>query len=480
MQISTRIRLTLYFTALFGVIVASLAIASYLLIRNDAYSQLDSALQVATGATAMSAEHEFNEHSTKGAGETDVRSVLTETGNASLRHTQILVREGNRRVAYKGSKHSTTDLRTIDLGTLENRVTLRGLRIAYRELRVPKFHAVYQIYSARAIEPALSQLARLRVALLVLVPLGLGLAALAGYLLAQKSLAPIKELARTINAVTSTDLSARVAVTNPEDEIGALGFLFNSLLNRLEHAFNIQRRFMADASHEIRTPVTIALTAAQVTTRDADPSLRDCKESLQIIEQQMLRLGRIVQDMFFLSQEDTSSLKLNCREMYLDDAVSEAVQAAKTLARAKDQRLKLNTLTEARCLGDQDLLRQAILILLDNAVKFTPVRGNIEVALTLREQYWICSVTDFGIGISEEAQPRIFERFFRENQAGNGRSSGAGLGLAIAKSIVENHAGKLILVGSHPGLTTFEMAIPVFTEERSSRDPHENSLAVRM
>lgn len=474
MQISTRTRLTLYFTALFGVIVASLAIASYLLIRNDAYSQLDSALQVATGATAMSAEHEFNEHTTKGAGEADVQSVLNETGTGSLRYTQILIREGKREVAYKGN-----DLRTIGFGSVKNRITLHGLRIAYRELRVPKFHAVYQIYSATTVEPTLGQLEHLRIALLVLVPLGLGLAALAGYLLAQKSLAAIKELARTIDAVTTSDLSARVMVTNPEDEIGALGSRFNSLLNRLEHAFNVQRRFMADASHEIRTPVTIALTAAQVTARDADPTLSDCRESLQIIEQQMLRLGRILQDMFFLSQEDTSSLKLNCREMYLDDAVSEAVQAAKPLARVKDQRLKLTALTEAKCYGDQDLLRQAVLILLDNAVKFTAVGGAIEVALTLREQYWICSVTDFGSGISEAAQPRIFERFFRENKAGNERTSGAGLGLAIAKSIVENHAGKLILVESHPGLTTFEMAIPVLREE-GALDLHPNSLAVRI
>ena len=385
---------------------------------------------------------------------------LTKPGMLLFQQTQILVREERRQVAYKGSEHSIADLRTIDLGSLENRVTLHGLRVAYRELRVPKFHAVYQIYSATAVGPALSQLGRVRDALLVMVPLGLGLAALIGYLLAQKSLAPIKELARTIDAVTSADLSARVTVTKPEDEINALGSRFNSLLNRLENAFNIQRRFMADASHEIRTPVTIALTAAQVIMRDANPSLPDCKESLQIVEQQMLRLGRIVQDMFFLSQEDTSSLKLNCREMYLDDAVSEAVQAVKTLARAKDQRVKLNTLTEAKCLGDQDLLRQAILILLDNAVKFTPARGGIEVALAVREQHWICSVTDFGIGISEEAQPHIFERFFRENRAGSERTSGAGLGLAIAKSIVENHAGKLTLVESHAGFTKFEMAIP--------------------
>jgi heavy metal sensor kinase len=481
MAISTRARLTLYFTALFGAVLVALATGAYILVRNDAYSKLDSGLRVAIDATAMSADHEFEEQSSKTAGEADLRSVLHGIHDGSLPNTQILVREGRRQVAYKGERPQALDLRTIPPGRLMNGATVNGLRVAQRELLVSKFSARYEIYAAKAIGPALTQLATVRRALLLLVPLGLGLAALAGYVLAQKSLAPLKDLAGTVGAITSSDLSARVRPHRAEDEIGQLGSRFNSLLDRLEDAFKIQRRFMADASHELRTPVTVALTAAQVTTRDPSKTLGDCEAALEIVEQQMLRLKRIVEDMLFLSQADASSLILNCKQMYLDDAVAEASRAAKTLAHAKQQSFKLDALPEARCLGDQDLLKQAILILLENSVKFTPVSGTINVGLKQRGTYWICCVADSGIGIPDAARSRVFERFFRADQDSGGQKiPGAGLGLAIAKSIVESHAGKLTLLQSQPGLTIFEIAIPVLEEGTNSNDLHANCLAVKI
>jgi signal transduction histidine kinase len=477
---STRARLTVSFTALFGVIVIALAIEAYLLVRNDAYSRLDAALQVATGATAMSAEHEFNEHSTKFAGEKDLQSVFDDTESSDVTDTQILVREENRNAAYKPGAQPTVDLRTIAPNRLRNGATLDGLQVATRTLRVPKFKAVYQIYSAKPITLPLEQLERIRISLFVLIPIGLGLAGLAGYFLAMRSLGPLQNLAQTIDRVTSSDLSARVEVNKEGDEIGTLGLRFNSLLDRLEDAFTVQRRFMADASHQIRTPVTVALTAAQVITRDPDANLPDYRESLLTIEHQMLQLRRTVEDMFFLSQEDSTSLKVDRKGVYLDDAVSEAVGAARVLANAKQQKLKVNHLAEAKCRGDEGLLKQAVLILLDNAVKFTPPGGNIDVDLLRRGEYWVCLVTDSGRGISEAAQARVFERFFRESRPGKEEAPGAGLGLAIAKSIIESHDGALTLVESRPGRTIFEIAIPVFETDLSPRGVHANSFAVRM
>ena len=261
---SARAQLTISFTALFGAIVIALAIATYVLVRNDAYLKLDAALQVATGATAMSSEHELNEHSTKTAGERDMRLVLHEAGTPALSDTQILVREGDRNAAYKPGAPDRFDLRFVPPDKLKNGVTIDGFRIAARTFRSPKFNAIYQIYATRPVAPALEELQRVRIGLLIFVPVGLGLAGLAGYLLARRSLRALTELAQTVAAVTSSDLSARVKVIDKDDEIGTLGLRFNSLLERLEEAFNVQRRFMADASHQIRTPVTIALAAAQV------------------------------------------------------------------------------------------------------------------------------------------------------------------------------------------------------------------------
>jgi signal transduction histidine kinase len=480
MNMSARVRLTISFTALFGVIIIALAITAYFLVRHDAYLRLDSALQVATGATEMSAEHEFNEHSTQVAGESDLQLVLDEAGNSALTDTEILVSEGRRIATYKPGAQYGLNLRKVSPQLLINRGTLDGFRIATRTFNAQKFNVTYHIYAAKPIGPALTQLQRVTVGLFVLVPIGLGLAGLAGYLLARRSLRPLTELARIVDAVTSSDLSARVKLRDESDEIGTLGRRFNSLLDRLEEAFRIQRRFMADASHQIRTPVAVALTASQVTVRDPELNVNDCKESLQIIEHQMLQLRRTVEDMFFLSQTDTASLKLDRREMYLDEVIAEAVRAARTLAYAKRQNLQVNSPAEAKCLGDENLLKQAVLILLDNSVKFTPLGGNIDVALQQRGEWWVCSVTDNGPGISEGAQPRVFERFFRERLPGSEGVPGGGLGLAIAKSVIESHGGALKLVESRPGRTTFEFAIPALVNRSPADRVYANSLAVRM
>jgi two-component system sensor histidine kinase CiaH len=149
------------------------------------------------------------------------------------------------------------------------------------------------------------------------------------------------------------------------------------------------------------------------------------------------------------------------------------------LAAARHQQLKLTRLPEARCQGDEDLLKQSILILLDNAVKFTPPEGNISVTLTRREEQWVCAVSDDGAGISEAAKSRIFDRFFREDRSAREAVPGAGLGLAIAKSIIENHGGRLTLVESRPGKTTFEIALPALPGNTPD-EVHPNSLAVKI
>lgn len=306
----------------------------------------------------------------------------------------------------------------------------------------------------------MTRLKEVRTELIIFVPVGLTIAGFAGYFLAKKSLRTLSRLAQVIERIGSSDLSARVTVEPGSGEIGLLGSRFNALLDRLQQAFDSQRRFVADASHQLRTPISITLAAAQVTNRDPHPTLAGYKESLHIIEKQMLQLRRAVEEMFFLSQADSASFRMDRKELYLDDAVAEAVRAAKPLASARRQTVRISNLPEAKCTGDSNLLTQAVLVLLDNAVKFTPVDGMIDVSLFRRGTDWICSVRDSGIGIAETAQPHVFERFFRENKTSTETIPGAGLGLAIAKSIVDRHDGALRLLESRPGQTVFEIGVP--------------------
>jgi heavy metal sensor kinase len=478
---SIRARLTLSFACLFGLIVLGLAVGSYLTVRNSLIADLTKELQVAVDATSMSAEHELNEHATVPPGERDLQEVLDERRAAALPDIQILVLQGERQVTFKGVAHAPVDLRRVPLQRLQTK-TYHDLRIASRDLPLPKFNSHYQIYAAVPTFYIARRLYRLTLISVLLIPLGFSLAAGAGYALAKKLLSPLNELSKTIEAVTSSDLGQRVAIACSSDEISAIGQRFNGLLNRLQQAFDSQQSFMADASHELRTPVTAALAAAQVTTRDPFRTREDCDEALLMVERQMLRVKNIVQQLLLLSQADAASLRVNLQSLYLDDVVAETSRAAQALARLKQQSLITEALPEALIRGDSDLLGQALMILLDNAIKFTPPGGRIDVGVNKRGQEWVCYVSDTGPGIPADGQARIFERFYRAPNIAVKEFSGSGLGLAIAKVIVDRHRGTLKLVESKPGFTRFEISLLALdNEEKDAPLPAQpNSFAVRM
>ncbi len=474
---SIRAKLSIAFGCLFGTIVIALALASYIVERAYAYQRLDAALQVASGATAMSAEHELNEHSTRAAGERDLQSVLNESNSFALTDTEIQVCDGGRVAASRSAPQYKVNLCDSQGRAPRWNTSLPSVRVTDVQLSVPKFGVTYKIYAAKPAFPVVTQLAHIRFALLIGVPVGFALAGFVGYSLAKRYLRPLEELLQTIDSLSSSDLSARVNVSNDKDDVGRLGTGFNRLLDRLEEAFSLLRRFMADAGHQIRTPVTVSLAAAQVTTRDPTTGLQDCKESLRIVEQQMLQLRHIVEDMFFLAQADSASLSVEMCEVFLDDVVSDAVRSIRPLASAKQQTIRLNSLPEAKCLGDEELLRQAVVVLLDNAVKYAAAGGTIQVAVFEQGYNWACSVCDNGPGIPPAAQPHIFERFFRQPPNAE-KSSGAGLGLSIAKAITEKHSGVIRLRESAPGKTVFEIAIPALASNATAEAVQANSLAV--
>lgn len=475
-----RARLTLWFSSLFSVVVIGLAVTAYWMVRTQAYASVDTALHVATGATAMSALHELSEHPDQAGGERDLQLVLDEAAKmGEVERTQILVREGDRVAAFKPDG-SVEDLRRIHVAQIKSPVTVEGLRVDGHRLASPEFKAVYWIYAARPLAHVDAEVATVRNLLIVAVSLGLLCSTLIGNWVAGRALKPLSDFAESLGATTLSDLSVRVKVRNENDAVSQLGLRFNSLMGTLEQAFALQRRFMADASHQIRTPVSVALATAQVTSRDPKVQDADCLRALQIIEKQMLRLRRIVDDMFFLSQADTSPLRIEFRQIHLDDAISEAVRSANILAREKNQTLSWTGLQEAKCLGDVNLLTQTVLIVLDNAIKFSPEGAVICVAIERRSDDWICSVVDNGFGIPDADQARIFERFFQARRDDGVTRSGAGLGLAIARSIMESHGGRLVLASSRPGMTRFEMSIPVFEHEPESASVQANQSAVRM
>jgi signal transduction histidine kinase len=292
----------------------------------------------------------------------------------------------------------------------------------------------------------------------------LGAAALGGFLLARKSLAPVVELSETASRISSKDLTQRVAVGNAKDELGKLATTFNQLLERMESSFNLQRRFMEDSSHELRTPIYVAHTAAQVTLEREHRSEEEYREALGTIDQQLVRLQHIVEDMFVLARADAGGFPLQVTEFDLGETVSECARAAALLGQRHQVTVQGPGPQEVPCRGDEGLVRQLVLILLDNSVKYTPAGGSVSASIDVSDPaMYAVIVRDSGPGVPDDARELIFERFYRVDKARSRDlkqgGSGAGLGLAIAKWITEIHGGSLTLVETGPQGSTFRATL---------------------
>jgi signal transduction histidine kinase len=252
-------------------------------------------------------------------------------------------------------------------------------------------------------------------------------------------------------------------VHNPHDELGTLATTFNGLLDRVSDALDQQRRFMADASHELRTPTAIIRTEAEVTL-SRDRNTDDYRTSVVVMRDAARRLTRIVDDLFLLARTDSGHLVPRRDTLHLEEIVQDAVRGVRHLAEQQGATVRLGSIVEAPIEGDADLLGRLILNLLDNAIKYSPNGGTVDVEMRRISGSYVIDVTDVGPGIPESVQGKIFERFFRADSA-RGREeanaiSGAGLGLAIARRIAELHGGSLMLETSRPGMTRFRATLP--------------------
>jgi heavy metal sensor kinase len=318
----------------------------------------------------------------------------------------------------------------------------------------------YQVIVAQPLAQVHAESSILRRVLLVGIPLALGLAAAGGWWIAHRALRPVSLMVGQAQHITGQTPGLRLRVPHPEDELGLLAAAFNSLLERLEGVLTAQRQFMADASHELRTPVSIVRTAAEVALSREARSEPEYRESLSVIRTQAQRLGQMVDDMMTLARADTAGMILEPRNLYLDEVLTECVRGAKLLGGERQVEVRAQSTSETPARGDEPLLRQMLMNLLDNAVRHTPPGGQVSACLTVTDRFYEISVSDTGSGVPLEDRDRIFERFVRLDPA-RSRPGGAGLGLPIARCIAEAHGGTLTLEGGGPSGCTFVVRLPV-------------------
>jgi two-component system, OmpR family, sensor kinase len=303
-------------------------------------------------------------------------------------------------------------------------------------------------------------LREVRNAFLVAIPLGLLLATIGGYLLARASLRPLVAMSGSAERIGATTLHERLPVANPRDELGRLATVFNGLLGRLDRSFEQQRQFMADASHELRSPVAVISGEAELALARRERPTEEYRDALTTIHGEARRVTRIVEDLFLLARAGAGDQPLVLSELYLDELAAECVRAMQALA--AQRRIDLRDVPadgEMPFRGDEALLRRLLVNLLDNAIKYTPAGGQVRIAAARCGPVYRLTVSDSGLGIPAEAQGRIFERFYRARDDPNDRD-GAGLGLPIARWIAEVHGGRLALTRSDEQGTTFTVELP--------------------
>ncbi|MBI3942828.1 MAG: HAMP domain-containing histidine kinase [Chloroflexi bacterium] len=300
---------------------------------------------------------------------------------------------------------------------------------------------------------------RFRAILLALGISGLMAALLGSWAVAGSAIRPVARITQAARAIAlSRNFSHRVDVPAHRDELGRLAETFNEMLASLESAYRLQQRFISDVSHEFRAPLTVIQGNLDLLRRQKAMPESEREEALAEAEHETARLARLVADLLVLARAD-AGVPLRHSPVDLDTVVLEAFREARRFAHG--QALALDPFEPARILGDEDRLKQLVLILLDNAVKYTPPNGEIIMGLRCRGATAEVQIHDTGVGIPAADLPHVFERFYRADPARSHDPGGTGLGLSIARWIVEQHGGHIELE-SDPGQgTTAKITLPV-------------------
>jgi signal transduction histidine kinase len=299
--------------------------------------------------------------------------------------------------------------------------------------------------------------AELLLALATGVLVALGVAAAGGWLVGRQTLRPLTDMATQATSISERDPFTRLHAPSNTDELGQFAAAFNALLDRLATALHGQRQFMADASHELRTPVSVVRTTAQVTLARAGRTEEEYQEAFAIVAEQSARLARLVDALFLLSRAEAQGIPLVREPLYLDDLVADCARALRVFADERGLTVRTNGDGEVAFSGDNMLLRQMVGNVLDNAIRHAQPGGTVDVSVRRAASGVTIRITDDGAGIPAGDRERIFQRFVRlDSHAG-----GAGLGLPIARWIAEAHGGRLVVESSNPDGTSFAVTLPV-------------------
>jgi two-component system OmpR family sensor kinase len=463
---SIRARLTAWYVAVLAGVLVGFGIVVYLALTEVLYRKVDRALASLVTVVATSLTHDAEEgQSPLDAARSTVVELTGEDQSLAVFDAggRLLARQlADEELRLDLGPPDEVPLEAPAFSTVTEVDDADRHRLAIRAVTIHPGGQRYIVMAGHSLEDIDDELASVRTVFASAIPVALLVAAIGGWLMARQSLAPVAAMADQAGRLGAETAGKRLPVANARDELGRLAGAFNALLARMDAAFAQQRQFMADASHELRTPIATLRTAATVTLQQPHRDEVEYRETLAIMEEQTRRLSRVVDDMFTLARADAGRYPLRTIDLYLDSLVQEVASTARVLAAGQAVEVSAGPLDDAPFVGDEDLLRRMLMNLVENAVRYTPAGGTVQVSLERRHGRYHVVVTDSGTGIPAAAQSHVFERFYQgdPSRSRTDASRGAGLGLAIARWIARAHHGDLKLVTSSPAGTTFEVELP--------------------
>lgn len=272
-----------------------------------------------------------------------------------------------------------------------------------------------------------------------------------GYIVSKKMLKPIDYITKTAESISINNLRERIIVKGPEDELKRLGNTFNKMIDRLQESFNRQNQFVSDASHELRTPIAVIQGYANLLDRWGKDDKEALEKSIYAIKFEADNMGNLVERLLFLAKGDSGIQKLEKQEFWINDLISEVVAESKLIV--SNRIITNNNNDTVKVLADQKMIKQMLRIFIENSIKFTSEQGTIDISSKIKDKGIEITVRDNGIGIPKEEVRNIFDRFYTVDKSRSKDKGGSGLGLSIAKWIVDMHQG-FIEVHSEEGKGT--------------------------
>jgi len=454
---SVRVRITLWYVLLLFVVLGAFCAGVYLVLRASLYSNLEDT--IANRAGTFQGLLEFED------GVPTLPETAASTGpDPEERFVRVYDSSGN--VTFDGSLGAGG----APANTEAIEAVLRGesgswtVHLADESVRVRGFPITRDGETVGVLEVGVSQgdveetLQILLVIMLIGYPLTLVIAAIGGLFLAGRVLSPIDDVTKMARRISAEDLSGRLDLDLPDDELGRLARTFDEMIARLDDAFRRQRQFTADASHELRTPLTVM--KGQVEVALSQPREQEgYREVLRSVNEEVDRLNRMVGSLLTLARADAGRPTLVKESVSLAGLVGGAVEQVRPLGERKGLRIEVDAGPDVMLRADEDLLLQLAINLLDNAIKYTPAGGSITAGWRMDSDRAEIRVSDTGEGIAGEHLERVFDRFYRVDSARG--SGGAGLGLSICRWIAQAHGGSIAAESAVGEGTTVTLRLPM-------------------